>query len=230
MLSPVLLGNATIPLQEMLRVVRLERPHEGLSREVTAPDELWPLARAASAGDVVALRTLLTRVAPTLLRVVRRVTGAQHPEVEDVTQECAVEFVEALQRFRGESSVQHFASRVALRVAMNARRGRLASKRSAPELELVDADEAAGAQTPPDEQAASRACLELARGLCDELPLQQAEALALHCVLGYTMSEVATICCAPLETVRSRLRAGKAALMARARMEPRLRELLEEAR
>lgn len=214
----------------MLRVVRLPSPSERPSLQATVEDELWPLARAASAGDVAALRTLLTSVGPNLLRVVRRVIGAQHPDVEDVAQECAVEFVGALGRFRGESSVQHFASRVALRVAMNARRRHRAAKRTRTGGEVVEADEAEGTHVQPDEHAASRASVELARGLCDELPAAQAEVLALHCVLGYTMNEVASICGAPLETVRSRLKAAKMALMARALSEPRLRELLEEPR
>jgi DNA-directed RNA polymerase specialized sigma24 family protein len=68
----------------------------------------------------------------------------------------------------------------------------------------------------------------LARELCDALPPVQAEALALHCVLGYTMNEVASICGAPLETVRSRLRTARSALVARALADPRFRELVEE--
>lgn len=190
-------------------------------------DELLPLADAAIDGDPKALRTLLMCVGPQILRVVRRVIGAGHPEVEDVAQECAVEFVHALRRFRGESSIHHFASRVALRAAMNARRRQRAAKRSSTATENVDADEAPGDYVQPDEHAASRASIALARELCDELPPAQAEVLALHCVLGYTMTEVASICGAPLETVRSRLRAARAALMTRAHADPRLRELLE---
>jgi RNA polymerase sigma factor (sigma-70 family) len=193
-------------------------------------DELLPLAQAASIGDATALRTLLSRVAPTMLRVVRRVTGAQHPEVEDVTQECALEFVRALRQFRHESSVQHFASRVALRVAMNARRRRRASKRT-PEFpaDFVDPDDAEGESPQPDAHLASRSAIAVVRELCDELPPAQAEVLALHCVLGHTMNEVSTICGAPLETVRSRLRAARVALVERAMTEPLLREILEVA-
>jgi RNA polymerase sigma factor (sigma-70 family) len=193
-------------------------------------DELLPLAEAGGNGDATALRTLLSRVTPTMLRVVRRVTGAQHPEVEDVTQECALEFVRALGHFRRESSVQHFASRVALRVAMNARRRRRAAKR-APEFppDFVDADEADGGHLQPDAHLASRTAIAVVRELCDELPPAQAEVLALHCVLGHTMNEVSTICGAPLETVRSRLRAARLALMQRAMAEPLLREILEVA-
>jgi RNA polymerase sigma-70 factor (ECF subfamily) len=211
----------------MLRVVRVAEERPPLHS--TGEDELLPLAQAAIGGDVSALRTLLTSVGPQILRVVRRVIGANHPEVEDVTQECAVEFVNALRRFRGESSVHHFASRVALRAAMNARRRQRAAKRTRAPGESVEADEADGCHVQPDDHAASRASIQLARELCDELPPVQAEVLALHCVLGHTMNEVASICGAPIDTVRSRLRAAKSALLTRAMADPRLRELVEEA-
>jgi len=187
-----------------------------------------PLAHAAIDGDVIALRTLLTNVAPSILRVVRRVIGGSHPDVEDVAQECAVDFVSALRRFRGESSIRHFAARVALRSAMNARRRQRAAKRNHGMANELDADETAGQDAAPDALVASRVGVQLARELCDALPPAQAEALALHCVLGYTMSEVAAICGAPLETVRSRLRTAKAALVAHALADPRLRDLVEE--
>jgi RNA polymerase sigma-70 factor (ECF subfamily) len=122
----------------------------------------------------------------------------------------------------------HFACRVALRASMNARRRQRAAKRAQPGMGCIDADEAAGELAPPDAHAACRASMELARELCDELPPPQAEVLALHCVLGYTMNEVATISGAPLETVRSRLRTAKSVLVSRAMSNPRLRELLEE--
>jgi RNA polymerase sigma-70 factor (ECF subfamily) len=191
-------------------------------------DELLPIAQAAIDGDVNALRMLLTSVTPSILRMVRRVLGGLHPDVEDVAQECAVEFVRALPRFRGESSMRHFATRVALRAAMNAKRRHRAAKRNHGLAAELEAEETAGDGAAPDALVASRVSVELARDLCDALPAPQAEALALHCVLGYTMSEVAAICGAPLETVRSRLRSAKAALVALALADPRLRELVEE--
>jgi len=196
-------------------------------RSPTADDELLPLTQAAIEGDAVALRSLLTILGPTILRVARRVVGGAHPDLEDVAQECAVEFVNALRSFRGESSTWHFAARVALRCAMNARRRQGAGKRNQGLPDSMDVDETESDSSPPDAVAASRASVLVARALCEALPPAQAEALALHCVHGYTMSEVAAICGAPLETVRSRLRKAKSALVASALADPRLRDLVE---
>src|SRR5512146_2574310 len=48
-------------------------------------DELASLAQDVARGDRVATRTLLATLVPSLLRVVRKVLGQAHPEVEDVT-------------------------------------------------------------------------------------------------------------------------------------------------
>jgi RNA polymerase sigma-70 factor (ECF subfamily) len=210
----------------MLRLVSLVRPK--VAPPAAAEDELWPLANAAISGDAVALRTLLMTLAPHMLRVLRRVLGFRHPELEDIAQECAIEFASALLRFRREASVKHFACRVALQTAMNARRKMQAGKRNLMGAEFVPPEDVAGASPLPETHAAWCAGVSLVRELCDELPEAQSEVLALHCVLGYSVSEVAAICGVPLETVRSRLRVAKQVLVARAQANPVLRELLEE--
>jgi len=50
------------------------------------------------------------------------------------------------------------------------------------------------------------------RRLVAELPELQAEVLALHTMLGYTVEETAKVTGAPVNTVRSRLRTALSAL------------------
>jgi DNA-directed RNA polymerase specialized sigma24 family protein len=64
------------------------------------------------------------------------------------------------------------------------------------------------------------------RQLLDELPAVQAEVLALHCVLGFTIEETAAASGAPLNTVRSRLLAAKSALRERLSHDDELSELV----
>jgi RNA polymerase sigma factor (sigma-70 family) len=148
----------------MLRLVRLVRPR--VESRLGYKDELRPLAEAAIHGDVVAQRTLLTALAPQILRIVRRVLGLGHPDVEDVAQEYAVELLGALKRFRGESSIRHFACRVALQSAMNARRKLGAAKRLLPEGQRYDAGEVADPESDVESRVASRAGIELLRPSC----------------------------------------------------------------
>lgn len=191
-------------------------------------DELEALARRAHDGDPVAVRTFVTAIGPQILRVVRRVLGPNHPDVEDAAQESAFAVLGALGRYRGDSTVVHFACRVAVQTAMNVRRRESAIKRRA-QGDRVDLDALADGRPGPDAEAEGRASAELVRELVATLPEAQAEALALHCVLGFTVGEIAETAGLPVETVRSRLRLAKQALRARAETMPRLAGLVEVA-
>jgi RNA polymerase sigma factor (sigma-70 family) len=175
-------------------------------------DPLGELARlvASERTNQDAARTLLRAVTPGLLRVVRGVLGAQHPDVPDVCQEAALALLKALKDFRSECTVLHFACRVGILTAVNARR-RARMTRHASVVEDEFFDSAPGPAETAD-AARRRAVL---RSLLDELPPAQAEVLALHVMLGYTVTETAAAVAAPLDTVRSRLRRALAALRER---------------
>jgi len=212
--------------QDRGRLLRLVR---GATSEPERPDPLAALARAAGRGDRAAIRTFLVTVGPHLLRVARRVLGAQHPEVDDVAQESAFAVMDALPQHRGECTVLSFVCRVAALTAMQVRRREAALKRKALRDDGFDFEQAASALRAPDDELSARVSAEAVRRLLDTLPLEQAEVLALHCVLGFTLPEVADSCAAPLETVRSRLRLAKAALRERMLQEPALSPSVEES-
>jgi RNA polymerase sigma-70 factor (ECF subfamily) len=65
------------------------------------------------------------------------------------------------------------------------------------------------------------------RELLSTLPENQAETLALRVVLGMSLGEVASATGVPLNTVRSRIRLAREALMERIEANPTLLELLE---
>jgi RNA polymerase sigma-70 factor (ECF subfamily) len=210
------------------RLLRLVRGRGASVEPAEEPaDELAPVARAAVAGDRAAIRTFLVTVGPHLLRVVRRVLGSSHPDVDDVAQESAFAVMEALPRHRGESSLLHFACRVAVLTAMNARRRQGAQKRKSERDQQAEVEAFADPGPAPDAALSARATAALVRELLDTLPLEQAEVLALHCVLGHTVPEIAASTGTRLETVRSRLRLAKQALRERVQHDPRLCVLLE---
>jgi RNA polymerase sigma-70 factor (ECF subfamily) len=177
-------------------------------------DELLTLSAAVQKGDSEALRTFLSAIVPQLLRVVRRVLGPQHPDLE------------GLPRFRGEGTVLHFACRVTVLTAMNVRRRDLAQKRALVRVP-TELDEVELEARSPEESAQSSALAPMVRELLATLPDTLAEALALHVVLGYTVIEIAEAASLPLETVRSRLRLAKQALRKRALANPKLREAVD---
>jgi RNA polymerase sigma factor (sigma-70 family) len=208
------------------RVLRLVSRQE---RNPDQPDALAPIAKAALRGDRAAVRTFLVSIGPHLLRVVRRVLGSDHADVEDVVQESAFAVLDALPRHRGESTLLHFVCRVAVLTAMNARRRESARKRRSTREDhaVIEAFESDGPA--PDAEILARASVLAVRELMDSLPLEQAEVLALHCVVGYTVPEIAAAGSISQETVKSRLRLAKNALRSKIQADPRLESVIEES-
>lgn len=211
------------------RPLRLVPPEGDLAAaSVRAHDELAELAGRAGRGEPKAVQTLLSAVLPHMLRVVRRVLGAQHPEVEDVVQDAASNLLDALPRFKGEAGVLHFACRVAVLSAMSARRKRSTLKRALLTEADVPLEQLSDGSGRPDREVEQKRSAEAVRDLLDSLPLAQAEVLALHCVLGYTVAEIAAAASISPETVRSRLRLAKQRSRERAETDARLYVLTEE--
>lgn len=209
----------------MLRLVR-SSTQESVPRESPA-DPLAAIARSAASGNTEAQRTLLVAVGPALLRVVRGVLGSSHPDVDDTLQEALMRVHLALPEFRYESSTLHFAARIAVHTAMNARRRAGYRAHHTPNAEPGElADLALDERSPAEEVAAERRREKLRQLLC-ELPEPQAEVLALHALLGHTVEETAAATGVPVNTVRSRLRSALSKLRARVRDDEALLEAIE---
>jgi RNA polymerase sigma-70 factor, ECF subfamily len=188
-------------------------------------DPLAEAAKRARAGDRAAIRELLVAIGPSLLRVARQVLGPGHPEIQDVAQEAAWGVLRSLDGFRGECTVQHFACRVAVLAAMNVRRRDRSQLYKAQRLSEEWRAEGAESASPERAALAQRAADAL-RGLLDTLPAAQAEVLCLHHMVGLTAPEIATLGGTAVETVRSRLRLGRKALMERVLGSEHLRDTL----
>jgi RNA polymerase sigma-70 factor (ECF subfamily) len=191
----------------------------------TSEDPLASLVERARSGDRAAIHALLVAIGPSLLRVARQVLGPGHPEVPDVAQDAALGVLRRLDTFRGDCSVQHFACRVAVLTGMNVRRRERSQRFKAQRLGELE-PEGAGEGASPERHALAQRAVRALRALLDELPAPQAEVLCLHHMVGLTAPEIATIAGVPLETVRSRLRLGRKALMARVLGDEQLLDIL----
>jgi RNA polymerase sigma-70 factor (ECF subfamily) len=196
-----------------------------VERPVSRVDPLGELAASARAGDRAALRRLLQALGPRLLRVVRGVLGARHPELEDTLQDAMLAVSRALESFRGEGEVEGYAVRITLRAAIAARRKHKSF--AARHEELDAAPEAASHAELGDDAALARRRRELLRQLLDGLPEAQAETLVARSILGMSLEETAKLTGVPENTVRSRMRLAREALRARIDADPIWRETLE---
>ena len=183
--------------------------------------EAVALARQAAGGDALATRKVLENVAPRVTRAVRTLMGARHPDVEDAVQLSLIAFIQALPSFRGECNPALFATRIAVRTAGAVRR-RAKARQNGRDVD-VEVDTVEGESHDPD---ASRR-REAVRTLLDDLPEEQAEALALRFMLGWSLLEIAEASGAPVNTVRSRLRLAKEALRRRIEADPKLADELD---
>jgi RNA polymerase sigma factor (sigma-70 family) len=187
------------------------------------PERAHELATRAAAGDLAATQEFLGYVWPTLCRVTSGVLGAQHPDLDDAVQQSMIALLRALPAFRGECHPAGYASRITLRVALRVRRGHKRDLTRREQLSrLNESDEKARF---PNEDALAGRRRELLRELLQDLPEEQAEALALRVVMGWTLEEVSLATGAPINTVRSRVRLAKEALRRRIESVPELGEL-----
>jgi RNA polymerase sigma-70 factor (ECF subfamily) len=171
-------------------------------------DELAELAAATRAGDAKAARALIRKLHGATRRIVRKVLGASHPDLDDVTQEAALALLKSLATFRGESSVGHYANSITLRTALAARRRYQTAQRWLVTSTPSEALTWATLETPLA-VAMSKRSSEVVQRILRELPAQTADFLALHTISGYTTAEVASLHGVSEGTVRSQLRIGK---------------------
>jgi RNA polymerase sigma factor (sigma-70 family) len=182
------------------------------------------LARRAAAGDTAATAELLRAVAPAMLRVVRGVMGTRSADADDALQQALIALIHALPAFRGECSPAGYACRIAFRVALALRKrtrrvDRERERWAASEETNTDAD-------PPSQTFEASRRMALLRQLLDEIPPEQAEALAMRTILGWSREEIARTSGVPVNTVRSRMRLAKEALRSKIEADPALAEEL----
>lgn len=165
--------------------------------------EIDPRVHAAASGDRAAVHEILSELLPRARNLIRYLLRGDG-EVDDIAQEALIAIARGLPSYRGEGKLTSWADRIVVRtVFAELRRDRKhhAHRDTGADLSLVSHPDA-----PPDRYTDRRRQVEL----LDQLPDDQRRALVLHFVVGLSVPEVARELDVPLETVRSRLRLGKA--------------------
>ncbi len=181
------------------------------------------LAQRAAAGDLPATQALLRYLTPAVTRVSAGVLGGANPNLDDVVQQVLIAVQRALPAFRGECHPAGYASRIAFRIALRARKTQKLALFRGEMLARLEAE--AHPAEPPSAEAEAEWRRRVIRDLLEELPEEQAETLALRVMLGWSLEEVAETTGAPVNTVRSRVRLAKEALRRRIESNPALADL-----
>ncbi len=166
-------------------------------------EEALSLTRAAALGDPRAQRELIDRLLDQVRRTVSYVLGPIQ-DAEDLSQVALVEIVEASGSFRGESSLEYWASQISFRIALRhakkyRRREELTASNWTPPREQRDVDEEVGIG-----RVRTRISV-----LMQQLSPKKRTALVLRLVEGYSQKEIAEITGVSINTVRDRLQVGR---------------------
>lgn len=123
------------------------------------------------------------------------------PEVEDVGQETFVRFYQSLQRFRGESSVGTYLTRIAINLSINEIKRRKRHK------DLHFSKEDKKIETAPDNRARDnlKELKNVVHTGLQKLKPKYRSVIVLRLIQGYTTKETARILRLPVGTVLSRL-------------------------
>jgi RNA polymerase sigma-70 factor (ECF subfamily) len=187
--------------------------------------DLVAVAQRAAAGDDIATRQFLKAVWPMITRVIAGVLGPAHPDLDDVVQQALIALLRAIVLYRGECHPAGYASRIALHIALRARkRSGVERARARVMADMLPPD---GTVPSASDEAAKERRRQVLNDLLESLPEEQAHSLALRIVLGWSLDEVALATGAPVNTVRSRVRLAKEALRRRIEANTDLAEDLE---
>lgn len=174
------------------------------------PPHILDLVARRQQGDDDSLRQILTALVPRVRNLVRYLVRGDR-WVDDIAQEALLEILRALDNYRGEGAFEGWVHRIVTRVTFAELRARRAEDvpgdvdhESSPGLWVV------GQDGRPDEYLERRRMVDA----LDRLPDDQRYVLVMHHAVQMSAPEIAEALGVPLETVRSRLRLGKAKLRA----------------
>jgi RNA polymerase sigma-70 factor (ECF subfamily) len=180
------------------------------------------------AGDAKAAEALHDRVRTLVERAVVRLLGRRDRDHEDLVQVSLIEIMRSLRGYRGECSLDTWASRVTAHTVFKAIRRRRGDRA------LVDpyADVARYdvSSLDPDRALVMRSTLQRVRAHLAEMDPLKAWTVVLHDVNGYDLSEIAEITEVTVTAAQSRLVRGRKDLHARVEADPELREVLDQMR
>jgi len=179
------------------------------------------LARAAATGDEGARREVARRLYDRVVCTVRYLRG-DRPDTPDLVQSCLVELLRAMGSFRGESRLETWADRVAVRTTMRELR------RDQRQREVVADGAADRADTAPREDPErileqQQLASHMGRML-QKLSVERRLVVVLRAVYGYTMPEIAELTDARLFNVQNDYRAARKQLRRLVETDALLRE------
>jgi RNA polymerase sigma-70 factor, ECF subfamily len=181
------------------------------------------LAARAASGDGAAQRRVVDRLLDRISMTVRCICGGDQ-EADDQVQQSMIEILTSLASFRGDSSLESWAERIAVRTTMR----HLKRRRWRSRIVTLDSETEGRSRAPQAERqvARHRMAARISR-LMETLTPERRQVLTLRLVLGYSIEEISAITGWKINTVRDRLAVARRQLRPRIMKDPVLREFRE---
>lgn len=173
------------------------------------------LARAAAAGDRRAQSAIAERMYDRVRAAVRYLGGG-HRDEDDFVQLALAEILASCWSYKGESALETWANRIAVRKTM-----KLLKQRKSRDLAVqLDPDAAPRGPIPREGEDHRFMMRRKLAEIFGALPLKYRAVLVPRLVLGYGTDEIVSMTGTPRGTVRQRLRRGRKMLMKAVAVEP----------
>jgi RNA polymerase sigma-70 factor (ECF subfamily) len=184
------------------------------------------LIAAVRAGDASWASALYDRVRPRIEKTVRRLLGGRDPDQEDIVQQALIELVSSIDRYRGDSPIESWASAIAAHAVYNHIRRRKVERRLFRTLSTALLDRVASPVRVGREGFVQNALSRVLAHL-DAMDEKKAWTFFLHDVWGYDLREVADIMGVSASAAQTRLVRGRQELTERIAGDGELENVLQ---
>lgn len=184
------------------------------------------LARAAADGDRSARRQLVLSLIDKVGTTVRCL-NAGDPNTEDYIQDVLIEILNSVGSYRGESSIESWAERITVRVALR----KIKQKNWRAKIVLLDSSrEGIAIDLFGDDAIVKRQIWDRIIAALEKLDSDRRTVVVLQLVLGHTTAEIAHLTQTKFNTVKDRLAKGRELLRQELLRDSVLDDLLENYR
>ena len=194
------------------------------TKQLTRPGEIGAqIAFAAASGDPSAQRRLADLLLDRVALTVRYLAGGDS-DADDYVQMAMIEILRSVGSFRGESSLETWAEKIAVRTTMR----QLKHRRWRGQIvELDPAPDGVSRTAGADRLLAQSSLAARLAAIVGTLTPERREVVALRLVLGHSIEEIAGLTGAKINTVRDRLAVARRQLRSKIARDPVLREAKE---
>jgi len=213
-----------VPPDESMPSPKVARQRHSLeSPEEPHNDSL--LVSALRSGNLDSATALYDRVRPVVEKTVSKLLGRSDSDFEDMVQIAMIELIRSLGRFRGECSVDTWASRISANIVYKHIRRRCLENRIFSREAASENVTHSSTQNP-----VMHGMVEQVFNHLRQMSPERAWAFLLHDVHGYSLDEVAKITGASVAAAQSRLVRGRRELHERIASDPDLAGGLDAVR